>query len=120
MNLEDLGPVLTEIFNVREKWFNIGLQLSIPVKELQKIFSDHKNDHSTGLRLMLIKWLEMGDASWKALCRALSSQIVEESTLAKKLQQKYCSTTGLTSKLTTVCYALPHMPYSIIYRQPKC
>ena len=96
MNLEDLGPALTELFAVREKWFNIGLQLSVPVKELQKIFSEHKNDHSTGLRMMLIKWLEMGEASWKALCGALSSQIVEESALAKKLQQKYCSRTGLT------------------------
>lgn len=95
MNLEDLGIVLTELFGVREKWFNIGLQLSVPVKDLQQIFSEHKNDHSTALRLMLVKWLEMGEASWKSLSRALSGQIVEESTLAKKLQQKYCSTTGL-------------------------
>ena len=95
MNLEDLGIVLTELFVVKEKWFNIGLQLSVPVKDLQWIFSEHKNDHSTGLRLMLIKWLEMGEASWKSLSKALSSQIVEESALAKKLQQKYCSSTGL-------------------------
>ena len=93
--MEDLGIVLTELFGVREKWFNIGLQLSVPVKDLQRIFSEHKNDHSTALRLMLVKWLEMGEASWKSLSRALSSQIVEESTLANKLQQKYCSTTGL-------------------------
>ena len=98
MNLEDLGIVLTELFEIREKWFNIGLQLSVPVKYLQQIFSEHKNDHSTGLRLMLIKWLEMGEASWKSLSLALSSQIVEESTLAKKLLQKYCSTTGLPGK----------------------
>jgi hypothetical protein len=51
MNLEDLGIVLTELFGVKEKWFNIGLQLSVPVKDLQQIFSEHKNDHSTGLRL---------------------------------------------------------------------
>ena len=95
MNLEDLGIVLTELFVVKEKWFNIGLQLSVPVKDLQWIFSEHKNDHSTGLRLMLVKWLEMGEASWKSLSKALSSQIVEESALAKKLQQKYCTSTGL-------------------------
>ena len=95
MNVEDLCPVLTELFPVKQKWFNIGIQLSVPVKELQKIFTDHKNDHSTGLRLMLIKWLETGQADWKTLCRALSSQIVEESTLAKKLQRKYCKMTGL-------------------------
>ena len=95
MNLEDLGPVLTELFPIKQKWFNIGIQLSVPVKELQKIFTDHKNDHNTGLRLMLIKWLESGQANWKTLCGALTSQIVEESTLAKKLQRKYCDMTGL-------------------------
>ena len=95
MNLEDLGPVLTELFGVKDKWFNIGIQLSVPVKDLQKIFSDHKNDHGTGLRMMLVKWLEMGQGSWKALCTALSSPIVEESSLGKKLQQKYCNRTGL-------------------------
>ena len=95
MNLEDLGIVLTELFGVKEKWFNIGLQLSVPVKDLQQIFSEHKNDHSTGLRLMLIRWLEMGEGSWKSLRKALSSQIVEESSLAKKLKEKYSSSTGL-------------------------
>ena len=49
MNLEDLCIVLTELF----------------VKDIQKIFSEYKNDHSTELRLILIKWLETGEASWK-------------------------------------------------------
>ena len=55
MNLEDLGIVLTELFVVKEKWFNVGLQLSVPVKDLERILSEYKNDHSTGLRLMLVK-----------------------------------------------------------------
>ena len=95
MNLEQLGPVLTELFVVKEKWFNIGLQLSVPVKDLQQIFNEHKSDHGTGLRLMLVKWLESGKASWKSVTKALSCQIVGESSLAKTLQQRYCSTTGL-------------------------
>ena len=63
---------------------NISLQLLVPVKYLQQIFSEHKNDHSTGLRLMPVKWLEMGEVSWKSLSKALSSQIVEESTLTSQ------------------------------------
>ena len=92
LNLSDLGAVLTELYSIRDKWYNIGLQLKVPVTELQRIESEHKNDHTTCLRLMLTKWLESGCASWRSLCDALRSPIVlgDDAALVSTLIKKYC------------------------------
>ena len=98
LGLNDLCTVLTEIHSVRAaKWYNIGLQLSVQVPDLQRIESEYKNDHGTCLRHMLIKWLEMGCATWKALVDALQSTIVqgsENTALAETLRQRYCGEVG--------------------------
>ena len=97
LGLNDLGTVLTEIHSVRAKWYNIGLQLSVQVADLQRIESEYKNDHGTCLRHMLIKWLEIGCATWKALIDALQSPIVqggENNALADTLSRRYCGEEG--------------------------
>ena len=93
LSLNDLGTVLTELHPVRSRWYNIGLQLLVPMTDLQRIESEYKNDHGTCLRQMLIKWLEMGTASWETLIKALQAPIVqgdENKALAENLQKKYC------------------------------
>ena len=92
LTLEDLRVVLSELHSVKEKWYNIGLQLMVPVAELRRIESEHKGDHTTCLRQMLIKWLESGQANWKSLCDALHSPIVlgDDAALANTLMKKYC------------------------------
>ena len=94
LTIDDLGIVLTELYPVRDKWYNIGLQLNVSVVELQRIESEYKNDHTTCLRQMLIKWLELGRANWRSLCEALQCPIVlgEDRSLATNLLQKYCET----------------------------
>ena len=97
LSLNDLGTVLTELHSARSKWYNIGLELLVPVTELQRIESEYKNDHGTCLRQMLIKWLEMGTATWESLIKALKSRIVqgdENKELAETLQKKYCGQGG--------------------------
>ena len=89
LTLSDLGAVLTELYCVRDKWYNIGLQLNVPVAELQRIESEHKGNYTTCLRQMLIKWLESGQANWKSLCDALHNPIVLAA-LANTLMKKYC------------------------------
>ena len=93
LGLNDLGIVLTELHSARAKWYNIGLELLVPVADLQRIESEYKNDHSTCLRQMLIKWLEKGCANWGALIDALQAPIVhgdENKALAEILRKKYC------------------------------
>ena len=97
LSLNDLGTILTELHPARSKWYNIGLQLLVPVPDLQRIESEYKNDHGTCLRQMLIKWLEMGTATWETLIEALQAPIVqgnENTALAEDLQRKYCGKGG--------------------------
>ena len=69
-------------------------RLNVSVVELQRIESEYKNDHSTCLRQMLIKWLGLGQANWKSLCEALQCPIVlgEDGSQATNLLKKYCET----------------------------
>ena len=92
LNIGDLGVVLNELYPARGKWFNLGLQLGVPVADLQKIESEYKNDHGTCLRQMLIKWLESGKGSWESLCQGLASPMVQgdDHSLVARLREKYC------------------------------
>ena len=92
LSVNDLGTVLTELHPVRSRWYNIGLELLVPMTDLQRIESEYKNDHGTCLRQMLIKWLEMGTASWETLIKALQAPIGQgddNKALAENLQKKY-------------------------------
>ena len=88
--MNDLGLVLKEIHPVREKWYYIGLQLLVPVTQLQRIEAEHKGDHTTCLRHMLVKWLNSGHANWSSLCDALQSPIVlgKDAALVNTLTKK--------------------------------
>ena len=96
LTIEDLAALLNELYPVRGRWYNLGLQLQLSVADLQRIESEYKHDHGTCLRQMLIKWLETGKASWESLCEALQCPIVlggdENQALVTKLKEKYCPT----------------------------
>ena len=93
LDLDDLETLCEELRSIKRRWYNIGVQLQVPVADLQRIESEYKNDHSTCLRQMLIKWLETGSANWGALIDALQAPIVhgdENKALAEVLLKKYC------------------------------
>ena len=90
LELNDLKFVRQELYSVKEKWLDIGMELGASPTELRKIAETHKQDYSICLNLMLMQWLESGDASWKILCEALKSSTVNEPSLSTELQDKYC------------------------------
>ena len=89
---DDLRSVLNELLLIKEKWYNLGLELDVPVEELEKIESGSSNDQTTCLRKMLTKCLESGQADWRLLCEALRRPLVlgEGAGLARALMKKYC------------------------------
>lgn len=91
LELNDLKFVRQELYSVKEKWLDIGMELGASPTELRKIAETHKQDYSICLNLMLMQWLESGDASWKILCEALKSSTVNKPSLSTELQDKYCS-----------------------------
>ena len=83
----------SELFSVREKWYDIGLELNIPFQTLNVIEKDSPNNCANCLRKMLMDWLSSSspDPSWSGLVEALSSEPVAEKKLARAIQSKYCA-----------------------------
>ena len=88
--MDDLYVLLEELVNMREQWYNLGLQLNLGPETLDRIrtrFSDTRDQ----LLEMLKVWLTATDnTSWKALADALKSRSVNESGTADYLESKYC------------------------------
>ena len=91
LKLDNLGLVLEKTYVARARWYELGLALRVPVSTLESIkveYSDPRETH----REMLVAWLKQTEpqATWEALVKALASEVVEESSLAKRLKDEYC------------------------------
>ena len=95
---KDLSKVFKEIYEVRDDWYNIGLELEVPTEVLDHIKSAHP-DNATCLREMLLIWLQrrqgrgpVGESpTWQSLIQALRSPTIEKGgLLADELERKYC------------------------------
>ena len=89
LSLNDLPLVLEELHDVRKKWYEIGLQLSVPVEDLESVLSEHKNDQNFCLCRVLITWLKSGRANWPTMCSVLTNRTIGEKVLAGELRKKY-------------------------------
>ena len=89
---DDLREVLKELWEVSNKWYNIGLEFGLSVDALKNI-KQQNPDQQNALREMLSIWLDgVGSLStWAALADALESRIVGAKLLAAELRRTYCS-----------------------------
>ena len=87
LTVKDLRYVQEAVHPARTKWYDIGLQLDVPVGTLDCIEGE-KGDGGDHLRNMLKWWLKQGAATWRALADALRSPTVGERQLAMKLDVK--------------------------------
>ena len=86
LGLNDLPTVLDELYDIRDKWYNLGLRLNVSTEKLESLTS---HDQDSCFRQVLVNWLKSGKATWLALCQALSHRTVGQEELARKLQTKY-------------------------------
>ena len=90
-SLPTLQRLLEELRNV-DNWFLLGIFLSVPVKQLQKIESLHRGEVERCKIDMLQYWLDNNvTPSWKDVVRALekTNQLV----LAETVKHKYLLST---------------------------
>ena len=90
---DHLHILVNELNNIRSRWYDIGVQLRIPVGDLESIrieLAAHGN--AAQLRGLLIEWFKgQGIATtWKNLIQALCSAAMNERELALHLQAKFC------------------------------
>ena len=97
LTVDDLGTIKAKIFDVRPKWYNIGLVLKVPVPTLQNIqqsgveFSSFDDKLNETLRI----WLSTASSSmhtWQKIVDALNSPLVGESRLASRIKEEYYPT----------------------------
>ena len=112
LSINDLGDVRAAVFNARNKWYDIGLALKVPVTTLDSTDSQFDN-HSDKLREMLKVWLKTAaKPAWKDILDALKSPVVGEPTLASEIEAKHCTTaeTGQASGQRLSKVQLPQQP----------
>ena len=88
--LDDLSKVRTELFEVQTKWYDIGLDLGLPVSTLETIKQECQ-DIPECLRKMIQEWLKMIDPqpSWRKLIDVLQNKVINEGALAVAIAEKY-------------------------------
>ena len=94
LGADDLAEVYKEILEVRGDWYNIGLELKVPLKDLDRIKFTH-SDNAKCLREVLQMWLTRKipgeeSPSWRSLTKALRSPSIGKPLLADELERKYC------------------------------
>lgn len=80
-----------ELFFVKKKWYNIGLQLGVCEDRLEEIESECCGDFEKGLRYMLREWRKQIEPrpSWAGLVSALRVCTVNEQDLAINLEERF-------------------------------
>ena len=92
-----LPAVLNELSEVRQRWFDIGLQLKLGYSELKSIEDKYRGDHYNCLREMIAAWFQKTPSSqssktWLTLANALREPSLGYDELATKIEEKYCQT----------------------------
>ena len=84
------------IFEARDKWYDIGIELNLSFKTLNVIEKDCPNDCGRCLTKMLIEWLSSSypPPTWSDVVDALSSRPVGEKRLAEDIKTKDCTSSG--------------------------
>ena len=86
VDIRSLPYLQDELYDVRGKWYNIGVQIDIDIGTLQSIKSEF-SDNGDALRELLTHWLKR-EPTWEALFRALRSRPVGAHDIAEKLQRE--------------------------------
>ena len=89
LTIEDLQMVKSALWDVREKWKDLGVELSVTQTTLDSINITQRGDSGSCLREILAVWLKISGAggtprTWSSIIAALKE--VEEMTVAKSIE----------------------------------
>ena len=85
-----MASILDELSEVRNKWFEIGIQLGVPTLKLQEIegkFSSSSNAPIMSLREMLMFCINQKRTRLDDLIKALRSRTVNEMVCAEHFER---------------------------------
>ena len=70
-------------------WHSLGLALDLEKYRLDVIHIDHRGNVRDCRKAMISLWLHTGNASWRALVRALASPLVGKRDMAMKIAAEH-------------------------------
>ena len=89
LTTNDLKEILDKLWDVRTKWFDIGIQLSLKVSDLDAIKLSNNNKPGDCFREMLTHRLrQLPGASWENLLCALSLETVGYCSFAESIRKQ--------------------------------
>ena len=92
LSINDLCEIQSELHEVRDKWYHLGVQLKVPVSDLSAIRIQYRNDPEDCLLDMLTRWLSITIPSptWQTVIDALCSAPIKRLLVAEQIRKKYC------------------------------
>lgn len=89
LTISDLSKVREFLYDVRRKWYDIGLQLNILLTELD-VIKDKSMDPADSLLEVIRLWLRSIEPlpTWRILADALRNKVVDEVKLAAQALQQ--------------------------------
>ena len=101
LSSSDARVVFDSVWEARQKWYNIGLQLNLDVNDLDAIQIRNNANPDCCIKEMLVCWLRGGGATWGALIGALKHKTVGYSDLANGITAKFIGQATNDSKSIT-------------------
>ena len=90
LSSDDLALVQREMYNVQDRWYDIGLCLRMNSASLEGI--QNANPRSgVCLRVMLNERINQGGLTWEKIADALDDITVNRQVVAKEIRAKYCT-----------------------------
>ena len=85
---------MNELHEVRDKWYNLGVQLNMKTSDLNAIQIQYMNNLDNCLLHMLSFWLDKTESSppsWQRVVDALCCAPVNRPLIAEQIRNRYCS-----------------------------
>lgn len=90
LNSGNMQEVLENVWEARQKWYNIGIQLKLDINDLDVIQRQGNNKSPDDYVVDMLKiWLRRKGATWKALIDALRHKTVGYPILANNIATKF-------------------------------
>ena len=92
LTMEDLKTLMNELFEVRDKWYHLGVQLSMRTSDLKAIRTQYHNDPDDCLLEMLSQWLSITTPppTWQIVVDVLCSTAISRPLVAQAISKKHC------------------------------
>ena len=115
LSTDDLATLQNALFEVRDKWYHLGVQLKVPIPDLKAIRTQYLNNPDDCLLEMLSSWLSntIPSPTWQTVVDALCCAAIGRQQVADNIRRQYLNEdTGvrvdchIIACILTICFIL--------------